>query len=345
MIELKVQCDCGQKYKFDVEPVNDRMPFTVACPVCGKDGTAKANAILQQSAVYQIPSSAAAVPPPPPPPLASVSSGLRVNIPSVGSANVPPPPIAPVSVAPVPAARSGTSFAARGAAAVQEQPGRKPSFALGLLGGFLGALVGATIYYFVFKISGWRIGLLAIGVGALAGWSADFLGRGEGSKELGGITAILVVVGVIGAQYFVALGWWHDAVHKIEDLGYTANVAEAKEVVKAIPTGSDGEIRQYLFKQRVSDADEQSTVKTVTDAEVKDFRQNQLREYQDLASGKETREQYLAKNGIDSNAMKKFQDTSEDTFKDIFLVLMFSKMGIFSLIVAAGLAYKMSTNA
>ena len=30
MIELKVHCDCGQKYKFDVEPVNNQMPFTVA---------------------------------------------------------------------------------------------------------------------------------------------------------------------------------------------------------------------------------------------------------------------------------------------------------------------------
>jgi hypothetical protein len=27
MIELKVHCDCGQRYKFDVEPVNNQMPF------------------------------------------------------------------------------------------------------------------------------------------------------------------------------------------------------------------------------------------------------------------------------------------------------------------------------
>jgi hypothetical protein len=47
MLELKIQCDCGQKYKFDVEPVNDRMPFTVKCPVCGADGTAKADLAIQ----------------------------------------------------------------------------------------------------------------------------------------------------------------------------------------------------------------------------------------------------------------------------------------------------------
>jgi hypothetical protein len=45
-MELKVVCGCGQKYKFDVEPVNGRMPFAVNCPVCGVDGTVAANAIL-----------------------------------------------------------------------------------------------------------------------------------------------------------------------------------------------------------------------------------------------------------------------------------------------------------
>jgi hypothetical protein len=349
MMELKVQCDCGQKYKFDVEPVNGRMPFTVTCPICGADGTTKANAILRDTVVHQIPAPPSLAPPPPPPPPVPVQPTLRVG----GSAGMPahsaPPPISPLSTAPAPISRPVlrpvTSFAAQAAAGTQSQPGRKPSFALGLLGGFLGALVGATIYYLIFKVTGYRIGLLAIGVGALAGWSADFLGKGEGSKELGGITAILVLVGVVGAQYFVALGWWHDIIHGIEDAGYTASVAEAREAVKAIPTGSDAEIRLYLVKQEAGDSDERPAVNTITDREVKEFREKQLPDYQDLASGKETRGQYLAKNGVDSNQVKKIQDTEENTFKDVFLLLLVSKMGIISLIAGAGLAYKLSTNA
>src|SRR5882762_8086710 len=47
MLEIKVQCDCGQRYKFDVEPVDGRVPFTVNCPICGSSGTEKANEILQ----------------------------------------------------------------------------------------------------------------------------------------------------------------------------------------------------------------------------------------------------------------------------------------------------------
>ena len=37
MIELRVQCDCGQKYKFEVEPVNGRVPYPIACPACGTE--------------------------------------------------------------------------------------------------------------------------------------------------------------------------------------------------------------------------------------------------------------------------------------------------------------------
>lgn len=48
-MEIKIQCDCGQKFKFDVEPVNGRMPYAITCPVCGADGTTKANAIIAQS--------------------------------------------------------------------------------------------------------------------------------------------------------------------------------------------------------------------------------------------------------------------------------------------------------
>jgi len=47
-MEIKIECGCGTKFGFEVEPVNGRMPMPVNCPACGKEGTARANAILQQ---------------------------------------------------------------------------------------------------------------------------------------------------------------------------------------------------------------------------------------------------------------------------------------------------------
>jgi hypothetical protein len=43
MIPVKIFCDCGQKYAFDVQPLDGKMPSPVFCPVCGRDGTADAN--------------------------------------------------------------------------------------------------------------------------------------------------------------------------------------------------------------------------------------------------------------------------------------------------------------
>jgi hypothetical protein len=44
MVPIKIQCDdCGQRYAFDVEPVNGQMPAAIACPTCGADGTTAAN--------------------------------------------------------------------------------------------------------------------------------------------------------------------------------------------------------------------------------------------------------------------------------------------------------------
>jgi len=46
LIPIKIICPCGQKYAFDVSPVDGRMPAPVRCPRCGADGTAVANAII-----------------------------------------------------------------------------------------------------------------------------------------------------------------------------------------------------------------------------------------------------------------------------------------------------------
>ena len=43
---LKIECACGTRYSFDVEPLDGRMPWAVQCPGCHADGTAAANQIL-----------------------------------------------------------------------------------------------------------------------------------------------------------------------------------------------------------------------------------------------------------------------------------------------------------
>lgn len=49
MVAIKIICGCGQKYAFDVHPLNGRMPAPVQCPVCGRDGTAVANEAIART--------------------------------------------------------------------------------------------------------------------------------------------------------------------------------------------------------------------------------------------------------------------------------------------------------
>ena len=48
-MEIKLECDCGTKFKFDVEPVHGRMPVPVACPECANDRTPQANQFIAQN--------------------------------------------------------------------------------------------------------------------------------------------------------------------------------------------------------------------------------------------------------------------------------------------------------
>ncbi len=87
-MEIKVLCACGTKFKFDVEPVNARMPGPVSCPGCGADATGQANEIIRSTLppvgvpLIEAPSAPAPAP-----------VGLRINRPSE------PPPEEPVFAA------------------------------------------------------------------------------------------------------------------------------------------------------------------------------------------------------------------------------------------------------
>jgi uncharacterized protein YxjI len=75
-MEIKILCGCGTKYKFDVEPVNGRMPVAAICPGCGTNGTFEANRQIAERL------GAASQTPPPPAPAVSqppAVAGLRLT--------------------------------------------------------------------------------------------------------------------------------------------------------------------------------------------------------------------------------------------------------------------------
>jgi len=59
-MKIKVQCPCGTRFEFEVEPVNGRMPMPINCPSCGADATGLANDIIRQQSASAAPASAPA---------------------------------------------------------------------------------------------------------------------------------------------------------------------------------------------------------------------------------------------------------------------------------------------
>jgi len=78
---IKIQCPCGAKYSFEVDPVEGRMPYAVNCPTCQADGTETANQIIAETSGkprLRVHAAAAAVEAPiPRPPAPSVSAAMQ----------------------------------------------------------------------------------------------------------------------------------------------------------------------------------------------------------------------------------------------------------------------------
>src|ERR1700722_12645738 len=178
-MELKVVCDCGQKYKFDVEPVNGTMPFLVNCPVCGVDGTPHANGLLSQ-----MPAPAMAIP-------------------------VPPPPVYTAPAAP-PARRAGAAPSSPVQAAampkyLQTNPAtQNNSFLLGVGGAVMGAILSVTFMVGVDKFFGFTMSYFALVMGAMIGFGARLMYRGT-DTTLGAMAGAIAFV-TIGVTLFIIDG-------------------------------------------------------------------------------------------------------------------------------------------
>jgi len=227
------------------------------------------------------------------------------------------------------------------------EPGRSMgNFGLGVLGSAIGVLLGGGLYYLVFIHTGFRLKLLALGVGFLSALGAKLLSK-DRSKELGGIAAILAVASIVGAQYLVAQQWF-----KAEDPAtpqtsdYEEGVAEARKIAEAIPNGTDQEIRIYLAREQAEEG-EKPDPKSIQPEEIKLFRETLLQHYRDLADGKISKEEYDKQNTLTASTEEpqKAKEDSERAFKWIFLALTLSKFNLVCVIGAAGIAYKLTADA
>jgi hypothetical protein len=263
-------------------------------------------------------------------------------------AHARPPHAAPPSEAPpvAPPVRPAVVAAAQPA-----KPKGAPSFGLGLLGAFLGVIVGTGLWLLVHTFIGAKSKFLILGVGFFAGLGARYLSRDEGSQQLGMIAAALTLMGVFGVQYYIAYQdmFGYDLSQVARNI-VEMQVTEAKKVLAAMPNESDEEIRTYLataYADEEEDEEEEAPPtsekvdpKSITETDIRDFREHMLPRYKDLASGK-----------IPAAESIKELEKEEEEFKEsagVKLWLVVQGFGVFKLgllIASCGLAYRMSANA
>ncbi|HXT42384.1 MAG TPA: hypothetical protein VN887_20415 [Candidatus Angelobacter sp.] len=238
--------------------------------------------------------------------------------------------------------RTPSPLAAVASRSVAQPSVAKGRFGLGILGAALGTLIGVGMWLGIFYATEWGtrsfIKLLAIGVGFMAGLGARLLGRDEGSKELGSITAAIAFLGIFAAQYLIAKEQVVGTYKKAINHEYEARVDYAKKAVKEVPTGSEQEIRQFLVKVSAEDG-ERIKPGDVAAEDVQEFHDKELPELRDLANGKTTKAQYNKNLGAD--------DLEENSGIKMFLALRgLGAFTIGAMILALGTAYKMAaTNA
>jgi len=180
IFEVKIQCGCGTRYKFDVEPWQGRMPSPVHCPGCGFPGTDEANAQLQKRLAP-----------------AAVPLKKTAPIPPATSLTRSAPASVELLLDPAPAPRPGTPKGGTDA----EHPQAVERFALGVMGAVAMGLLAALGWFFVIKWTSHPIGFAAWGVGLLVGLGTRAPGR-QGSRRLGWVAAGCALAAILGGQWF-----------------------------------------------------------------------------------------------------------------------------------------------
>jgi hypothetical protein len=306
MLEIKIVCNCGAKYKFEVEPINGRMPAPVQCPVCQADGTAEGNRLIGEMLARGAAAPAVRVPsiaiPSSSMPKPAVSVRLGASAP--GPVQAPPAPAsAPYnapSMADPPLPSTGlqsphsvgvppvasTSAPARSSAKASNKD-NVGNVTRGYIGAAVGGLIGMAIWYGIIVITNYEVGLIAWGVGGLTGIVAVVFAGGT-DKSIGVATAICAMVAIIGGEFLATKHMADKMIASLVGQDYEEQMANAKEAVQA---KTDDQIKTFLAK---TDSDEDSKVEasSINADRIVDFKKKELPEYRKMAEGKLSRKEY-----------------------------------------------------
>jgi len=281
-MQILVKCPCGSRYELNEEPVNGVLRWPVKCTNCGVDGTATANEYIRKSLSGE---------------LEKERQAENVWWKRIFKRRED--------------AGYGTPEAA--------ETVRQPNVLLGAIGALIGGLIGMFCWYFIIKTTGYGVRVVAVGIGILAGFGARLFVP-NGNFAMASVAALSALLAIMGGQYLALREEVVQSVDASVKQAYDSTMAYAKAAVTAT---SDDQIRDLLEEHGASPKRNSKTTalqqrymlqegwyfsdlmndgtapkfqevldsagEDVSDADVENFRQNELPELKAFVNGDPSR--------------------------------------------------------
>jgi hypothetical protein len=178
-------------------------------------------------------------------------------------------------------------------------------------------------WFLLIKVTGYEIGFAAWGVGLLTGFGARVLAK-AGSTALGLTAGACAFLAILGGQFLYAKSEVDKFIDQAATEAYTERMAFAQEAAKV---QTDDEIKAVLGKHEGNNEP--------SEADIAEFRNEELPKLKDLASGKTSKAQFENEiRGIKSNFAYQF-------------VLLKETVGLFTLLwlfLGVSSAYKLGAS-
>jgi hypothetical protein len=232
-----------------------------------------------------------------PDPVNQPAEGARIVLANPGPGGPPAPPRpagslrinlqrseATAGAEAAPAGMTGFRPASMAAASDETYAGTdRKDLVRGVSGAVVGGLLGMFIWYFLIKVTGYEIGIVAWGVGLLVGGAARIISK-QPSPVLGIVCGVCAFVAIVGGQYLALIAVVDQEMESMATTSYREELAVAKS---ALEVQTREQIVHFLSVRDEVQPGE------ITEKDVKNFQEVEREEYKDFVNGKPSEEEYV----------------------------------------------------
>ncbi len=159
----------------------------------------------------------------------------------------------------------------------------EPNTSMALVGAVGAGLLGMFIWYGIAMATGYELGIVAWGIGALVGVGTRLLGKAQ-TQVFGLMAGACALLAIVGGQYLTVSQMYKLEMEKGMKIAYDNQLKYAKEVAQA---QNDDELKIIMAKYNDNFSDGK-----VSDKDLAEFKAKSLPRMKDFANGKKSRAEF-----------------------------------------------------